>query len=572
MALLPRSTTTLKETGGGQALDRDLAVILSCMQSGTDENLQAFTSVQDIQDMHGYGEGLELAARYVTDTDLAVMFGKLATVTAGAIGPTNVKSVTGTSAITFSGTPYDDEAIQVVVVTGGTIGVAGIELKISRDGGRTFSANVRLGTATSYAIPATGVTVNFAAGTLVAADIAYAYCTSPKTDSTGLTALFTKLKLQARLPRLLILCGDVDGTLLDTLISEVAAYETSAGRHMRVICNLRDQYAPAVAQGTFTVSTSQVGKTYTRNTGSYVTDGFKVGMRVTFAGFVNSASNGVKTLTTVTATVLTVTEAIGADEAAVTSTTASGTESKSTWRAALDLVVNGATPGAAKVSHRTLARGGRARNRSVIDGRSFKRRPAAWADAIATMSHDLQISSARYRLEGWSITDANGVLVEHDENVDGGLLASRIGGLRTHDGVEGVFVSLPLSLDTDNAPLSRAPVGFVADLVCSTANASWTRHLNRELDLNASGYISEAEAKRLEGFVLEDLKSVLLTPGPEGTRISADESAGATLEVSFPRNIDLRTPGTLVPTEVGFVPKGYLEQIRNTVRVRTGGT
>ena len=142
MALLPRSTTTLKETGGGQALDRDLAVILSCMQSGTDENLQAFTSVQDIQDMHGYGEGLELAARYVTDTDLAVMFGKLATVTAGAIGPTNVKSVTGTSAITFSGTPYDDEAIQVVVVTGGTIGVAGIELKISRDGGRTFGARM----------------------------------------------------------------------------------------------------------------------------------------------------------------------------------------------------------------------------------------------------------------------------------------------------------------------------------------------------------------------------------------------------------------------------------------------
>ncbi len=59
---------------------------------------------------------------------------------------------------------------------------------------------------------------------------------------------------------------------------------------------------------------ANAGKTYTRGAGSFVTDGWAVGHQALVTGFVDTVSNGVKTVTAVSATVLTVSETIGADE------------------------------------------------------------------------------------------------------------------------------------------------------------------------------------------------------------------------------------------------------------------
>lgn len=58
-------------------------------------------------------------------------------------------------------------------------------------------------------------------------------------------------------------------------------------------------------------SLSATATGYARTSGSFVTNGFVVGMQVNVTGFTNAANNGVSTITAVTATALTVTKAGG---------------------------------------------------------------------------------------------------------------------------------------------------------------------------------------------------------------------------------------------------------------------
>jgi len=81
-----------------------------------------------------------------------------------------------------------------------------------------------------------------------------------------------------------------------------------------------DVTASAVTTGTITVN-ANVANTYTRTaggSGSYITDGFEVGMVVLMAGFTNATNNGRKRILTLTATVMTV-------EASQTMVTETGT-------------------------------------------------------------------------------------------------------------------------------------------------------------------------------------------------------------------------------------------------------
>lgn len=63
--------------------------------------------------------------------------------------------------------------------------------------------------------------------------------------------------------------------------------------------------------GALTINVVAASRTFTRTTGSYVTDGFKVGQNVTFSGFTNGGNNVEKIIEAVNATVITVTTATG---------------------------------------------------------------------------------------------------------------------------------------------------------------------------------------------------------------------------------------------------------------------
>jgi hypothetical protein len=470
--------------------------------------------------------------------------------------------------VTFSGTPFDDEELVVEVETGGTIGTAGIALKISRDRGRTFSGSVRLGTATSYAIPDTGVTVAFAAGTLIAGDTASAYCTAPRYNAAGLAQGFAALAAYATQPRMIVVLGDIDSAdEIQDVIDEIEAYETTNARHGAVLCQLRDQYAPAAMQGDPTDIDFAADDTITRNTGSWVTDGFKVGMTITIDG--TTSNDGDHVVTNVAALILTVAAAPGlvleanVDGGDITIT---GVETKATWVASVAALVNGASPAAAKLSHKVGIRGGRARRKSPIYSHR-KRRPAMWAEACRAMAHAEHISPALVSLgglEGWDINDENGVLVEFDQRVDGGLLESRIGCLMTHDDVAGVYVALPLTLDADNAALSRMPSVLVGQLGCRIAKAALTQRLGENIALNSDGTIAEVSAARIEGYVLGRLEAALLSPGREGPK-----AVGVAFNLL--RATDLRPVGTPVVYEVTINGYTYVERFDGVVRFAPGG-
>ncbi len=76
-------------------------------------------------------------------------------------------------------------------------------------------------------------------------------------------------------------------------------------------------WADITGTATATITTTQSTRTYTRAAGSFLTDGFLPGDYILVAGMVNAASNGRKTIATVSALVLTTVEAIGANETSV---------------------------------------------------------------------------------------------------------------------------------------------------------------------------------------------------------------------------------------------------------------
>jgi len=101
-------------------------------------------------------------------------------------------SGTGTSVITLSldGTngAFDDYFVLVTCTKGGTIGATGIRFTLSLDAGRQIGPTISLDTATSYTIPNTGITLNFAAGTLVAGDTFKFSTVAPTASNAGIQA------------------------------------------------------------------------------------------------------------------------------------------------------------------------------------------------------------------------------------------------------------------------------------------------------------------------------------------------------------------------------------------------
>lgn len=95
---------------------------------------------------------------------------------------------TGTSVPTITGTPNDDTNVLLTVVVGATIGVTGGVFTISLDAGRTTGPNIALGTASTYVLPQTGMTINFAAGTLVKGDKIAFSTTAPTWTTAGILA------------------------------------------------------------------------------------------------------------------------------------------------------------------------------------------------------------------------------------------------------------------------------------------------------------------------------------------------------------------------------------------------
>jgi hypothetical protein len=181
--------------GGGavQVPSQAVQVVMGCSSAGSAASAAAIRNPNTLITQFGYGPLVEAAAMVIRAGGTAICL-KTAETTAGTAGAVDDHDAAGTSVITVTGTPYDTYFVKVVVTTGGTRGTTGIKYKISLDAGRTYGPILSLGTSTTYTIPNTGITLNFAAGTLIADEYYTFMTTEPLWGTAGVLACFNAMQ------------------------------------------------------------------------------------------------------------------------------------------------------------------------------------------------------------------------------------------------------------------------------------------------------------------------------------------------------------------------------------------
>jgi hypothetical protein len=566
MAELPNASVTIDDEAGAFGGGTGYIVVAGCAANNADAVPRVFASTRSLLENHDYTPAVSYCASHFQETGLPVIFCGLPIATPGVVGSEDDTGVTGTSVITaVAGASGALEQLdgRVEVVTGGTIGTSQIVLDLSLNGGRT-STTVRLGTASSYAIPYVGVTLNFAAGTLVAGDVFTFRTTAPMWDSAGLALAKANLAAQLKLSRTWLVVGDLpSSTFAGYVTTQVNAYETADDRFVFARCSVKDRLPLAKKSkvGGETLTFNTTGDTITRSAGSWLDDGFAVGDTVTIDGTLSN--DGSFPITALSATVLTtsvnlVNETIDSEDVDVVKAL-----TKAAWMSALDSSF-ASVDGQKRIS----LSAGRGWKQDPITGVLF-RRPASWFASLREYGHDLHIPTFRKAdgpLDGVSLEDEDGNIVdEFDERVDGGGLAARFTCLRTYsNGPRGTFVALDLTRATEGSLLSRTQNMAVANLACTVCQAETENAIGQVLELTDDGTATPAARQKIESRVNSALQRALLQAGSEGARASYAKWSASAADV-------LNVPGAEMTGVLELRLNGTLERITTRVLVQTNG-
>ena len=185
---------TILDGGGATVVvpSSSVQVVIGCSSAGTAAQVVASRNANTLATAVGYGPAVDQAAMAIAAGGTA-LFLKATTSTPG-VASAVVAFATGTSVVTASGAPHDAYLVKFLVVNGGTRGTTGITFKISLDAGRTYGPIIALGTAVSYAIVGTNLTLNFAAGTMVAGEFVTFGCTEPLCSDANVQACLVALQ------------------------------------------------------------------------------------------------------------------------------------------------------------------------------------------------------------------------------------------------------------------------------------------------------------------------------------------------------------------------------------------
>lgn len=245
-----------------------LLAVVGAASSGPFDTPATFGRTSDVIATFGKGPAVEAAAEWIEKYGRPVLFTRSHT-TVAASADAIVLAVTGTSVVSETvGTPLDDYEMKVVILTGGTIGVAGITYKESYDGGRTYGVAKALGTATTLVFADAGLTFNFAAGTLIAGDYWTARTHAATWNTTDLGTALAALKNSSVIWELAQIVGAVDGAGVDALDLAFAGM-AAVGKYHAWVGNTRipnageSESAYATALGTLiSAHTSKYGSLY----------------------------------------------------------------------------------------------------------------------------------------------------------------------------------------------------------------------------------------------------------------------------------------------------------------------
>lgn len=240
---------TVQEARGAVVVAADLdqlAVVIGCSSGGSGLSPFFLSGTSAIAAV-GYGDAVDTLTQIIEQRQAsgsvpkrpAALYSTPAD-TDGSYGTINDDGVTGTSEVTVdsSSHPRGTYDAQILVVNGGTIGAAGITLRWSLDGGRTWSPLTALGTATSFTIPNSGVKFDFDTGDLEDGDLATVLTEAPAPGATEIQDAFAALA-NASIDFSLVVCEfPVDAALIPHLTTGLNAL-AARGKECTVLARTR---------------------------------------------------------------------------------------------------------------------------------------------------------------------------------------------------------------------------------------------------------------------------------------------------------------------------------------------
>ena len=457
-------------------------LVIGCCSTGTVGQLVATRSPATLQSIFGAGPLVEAAA--LTCLAGGTVIACRATTTTPGVAGTVTKTGTGTSVITVTGTPVDTYYVKFLVTLGGTIGTGPISFQISLDAGRNYGPVISLGTANTYLIPGTGITLNFAAGTLVTNDTATFGTTEPLWNTAGSQAAINAFQASQYAVQG-VGSTHIVGTMSGASCTTVEGYlDTLANNfvYTRSFMSARDASPPSAYSGT--------GESEATWIGSLQTDYAAVAARraCVGAGHWNMPS-------------------------AFPSPSAFGAPALRrpiAWAAA-----------AKQVTLPPQRHNGRPKDGSVSQ---------------------IVVNAASDPLDGFVYHDEriNGGL---DYIITGS--GSRFMTTMTRTGLPGVFITNPLTQAPLGSDFFLMPFGSVMDVFCSIMNQQGQLIVDDDLRINANGTIFENDARAVESALASAANSILFAQKMISQPIQAGPSAAPSSSIVVDRTTNVRATSTL---------------------------
>jgi hypothetical protein len=492
----------------------------------------------------------------------------------GAIGAIT-KTGTGTCVFTDNASdPTVGADVVVLFNVGGTRGTAGIVYQISLDGGQTWGAPQALGTATSFAVGATGASIAVSAGTVVAGDFISFELTAPVPASAGelVTTGFGSSPLGTATPSIDEATHPNDD--YEVFIEFVAGgTRGTAGITYRWSLDGGRTKSPITALGTatsiiipgsggvkvdFAAGTIIAGATIAFPTVAPRWNNTELGDALTALRASVSRWELAEIVGPIDGDAFDLLEqrfaamyTAGKPKAWIGNTRMPvGDETEGNYKTSLDGVF------ASRAGTYGMLCAGACKLTSAVSGRKY-RRPISHAVASFEASVTQEINTADIdlgSLPGVSISTANGNPDEHDESVNPGLDDSRFTVLRTHEDVQGVYINRPRIFSADGSDFYLLPHRRVFNLATIALRVYFVRRLNKPILVDEeTGYILEEEALEIEAGATRAMESVLLAK-PKASAVS----------FSLSRTDNLLSTKTLTG-DARVVPLAYPETISITL-------
>lgn len=470
-------------------------VVIGTSSIGTVAQIFATQSPSALVAQFGYGPLVE-AATLACLAGGTVIAMRATSNTAGASAAVTT-TAGGTSVITATGTPNDSYQVKILFSVGATVGVAGAVFKISLDAGRNYGPSIALGTANTYVIPQTGITLNFAAGTILANQSSQFATSEPLWNTTGIQAC------------------------LNTLVA--SSYVNAGWGSMHIVGGSTATNFSVGVPGSDAstlqtyMDTLATGKVFSRA----ILSARDVKLPVAWGGI---AETEAAWLTTVTA-----------DYSAVSAKRICATAGHYNMPSG----VANTTVGAPRY-RRPLAWALAARQVQIPAQRHAGRvRDGSLSNVIVDSTNDP--------------TDG---FVYHDERIISGFDVARFTSARTRVGIPGVFINNPNLMSPAGSVFSLLPLGNVMDVACNLVNQVGQSVINSDVRVNSTGTIYELEARTIEADIRGAISSGMIAKSMiSAATVAVDRTANISVTSIVPVNVSLLARGYVLEEDVtiGFV-------------------